>query len=153
LIGKDMARDNSESFFSNLYSGGLFKPTQGLTVRRITGLVLSIGIIVGCYVMTETVLVGTSNAVRYGVPFALGALGLWAVFRTINFPRFANFLIQVEGEMTKVSWAEQAYLVRATGVVIGTMILLGAFLLVCDLIWVEFFELIGFLHVPETPPK
>ncbi len=142
-----MARDTSETFVSNLLSAALYKPTQGTMVRRITGLVLGLIVIVGCYVMSHTVLMSSERAIRTGVPCAIGALGLWAVFRMIHFPRFANFLVQVEGEMTKVSWAEQAYLVRATSVVIGTMLVLGAFLLICDAVWVQFFDLIGFLDM------
>jgi preprotein translocase subunit SecE len=150
-----MAADTTVSFFGNLFSGGIFKPTQGRMVRRITGGVLALTIIVGCFVMSETVLSGYTRGYRWGIPTAVAIIGLWAVFRLINFPRFANFLVQVEGEMVKVSWAEQAYLVRATSVVIGTMIVLGAFLLLCDLIWVKFFDFIGFVDIDalENTPK
>jgi preprotein translocase subunit SecE len=142
-----MAKDTSDTFISNLFSGALFKPTQGQMVRRITGIVLGLIIIVGCYVMSRTVLMNKSDALQIGLPCVLGAIGLWAVFRLIHFPRFANFLVQVEGEMAKVSWADQAYLVRATSVVIGTMLVLGAFLLICDAVWVQFFDFIGFLDM------
>lgn len=142
-----MARDTTASYASNLLSAALYKPTQGTMVRRITAIVLGLIVIVGCYVMSHTILMNYERSVRIGVPCAIGAIGLWAVFRLIHFPRFANFLIQVEGEMTKVSWAEQAYLVRATSVVIGTMVVLGAFLLICDAVWVQFFDLIGFLDM------
>lgn len=142
-----MARDSSETYWSNLLSAALYKPSQGIMVRRITGLVLALIVLVGCYVMSHTILMNSERAVRIGVPLAVGALGLWAVFRLVHFSRFANFLIQVEGEMVKVSWADQAYLVRATSVVIGTMLVLGVFLLVCDAVWVKFFDLIGFLDM------
>jgi hypothetical protein len=32
------------------------------------------------------------------------AAGLWSVYRLVNMPRFADFLIAVESEMAKVSW-------------------------------------------------
>lgn len=118
-------------------------------VRRVTGIVLGLVIVVGCYVMSQVVLLDQSDAIQIGIPCAIAALGLWAVFRLIHLPKFANFLIQVEGEMVKVSWADQAYLVRATSVVIGTMLVLGAFLLLCDFVWMQFFDFIGFLNVDD----
>ncbi len=142
-----MSRDASISFLSNLWSPALFKPTQGQMVRRVTGIILGLTVVIGCYVMSRAVFTNRPDAIKIGIPCALGALGLWAVFRLIHYPKFANFLVQVEGEMTKVSWADQAYLVRATSVVIGTMLLLGAFLLICDAVWVKFFDFIGFLDM------
>lgn len=130
-------------------STALFKPSQGQMVRRVTGIVLGLVIVVGCYVMSQVVLLDQSDAIQIGIPCAIAALGLWAVFRLIHLPKFANFLIQVEGEMVKVSWADQAYLVRATSVVIGTMLVLGAFLLLCDFVWMQFFDFIGFLNVDD----
>ncbi len=86
---------------------------------------------------------------------ALGGLGAWMVFRVVNYPRFADFLISVEAEMDKVSWAGRKELMRATVVVIAMMFLLGLTLFVFDLFWQWFFQLIGFLEIPadQTPVK
>jgi preprotein translocase SecE subunit len=87
------------------------------------------------------------NSVRYGVPALVGALGVWAIYRLVNYPRFTDFLISVEAEMDKVSWADQPYLYRATGVVLGTMLVLGTYLFLCDIVWRWFFQWIGFLRL------
>jgi preprotein translocase subunit SecE len=68
-------------------------------------------------------------------------------FRLVNWPNFANFLISVEAEMDKVSWASWDYLKRATGVVLVSMVVLGAYLFFCDIFWQQLFGFIGFLDL------
>ena len=50
---------------------------------------------------------------HYYVPLAFMAIGLWASFRVVQMPAFADFLISVEGEMNKVSWPSRGELFRA----------------------------------------
>ena len=45
-------------------------------------------------------------------------LGLWASYRVVNLPAFADFLIAVEAEMNKVSWPTRPELFRASMVVL-----------------------------------
>jgi len=92
-------------------------------------------------------IVKDSAAIQLGIPFLLAAAGAWVIYRLVNYPRFADFLISVEAEMDKVSWSSRQELVRATAVVIVTMVVLGAVLLLFDMIWQRFFELIGFLQI------
>jgi preprotein translocase SecE subunit len=47
--------------------------------------------------------------------------------------------------MDKVSWSDQDYLKRATGVVLGTMLLLGMILWGYDFFWFRLFSLIHIL--------
>lgn len=133
------------TFFENLLSGAMYKRNQGRLVRRLTLIALAVTVLVGCWTMSLTVLSELAPAVRYGVAWGLAALGLWVSFRTVNFPRFANFLVAVEGEMDKVSWSDTEYLRRATGVVIGTMLFLGAILWAYDFFWFRLFSLIHIL--------
>lgn len=90
----------------------------------------------------------------YGIslvfPLILALAGTWMIYRLINWPRFANFLISVEAEMDKVSWASRDELRRATIVVITTMFFLGFVLFAYDLFWVWLFKLVGILHA-DTP--
>ncbi len=67
---------------------------------------------------------------QYFVPLGLLAVGLWASFRVVQMPAFADFLISVEGEMNKVSWPSRGDLFRASLVVILVIFFL-AFLLFC----------------------
>ena len=56
----------------------------------------------------------------------------WLVFRIIHFPPFAEFLIATEAEMNKVSWTNKDDLIRATTVVLMTVVLMAVFLFVVD---------------------
>ena len=73
---------------------------------------------------------------------ALGTLGaaLWAGFRLIQFPVFADFLISVEAEMNKVSWPTRSELMKASGVVIFVIFFLAIVLFAYDFVWKSFFR-------------
>src|SRR5690606_24459091 len=85
--------------------------------------------------------------IRTGVPVAISLVGVWVAFRLVNYPPFADFLISVEGEMDKVSWASWPELYRATIVVILTMVFLGAVLYAYDLIWYNILSALRVLRV------
>jgi len=68
-------------------------------------------------------------------------------YRLVNFPRFADFLISVEAEVSKVTWATWDQLWRSTAVVIVIMFLLAFLLLAFDMFWQFIFKLIGFLRI------
>jgi preprotein translocase subunit SecE len=72
------------------------------------------------------------------VPLAFMAIGLWASFRIVQTPSFADFLISVEGEMNKVSWPSRGELFRATLVVILVVFFLAGLLFAYDavLTWI-----------------
>jgi preprotein translocase subunit SecE len=53
----------------------------------------------------------------------------------VNFPKFADFLISVEGEMNKVSWPSKGELIRSSIVVIVVIALLAAVLFFYDIFW------------------
>ncbi|MCA9055625.1 MAG: preprotein translocase subunit SecE [Planctomycetaceae bacterium] len=169
-----MARaTQQQSFWGAFASTGLYKKNQGRLTRQLTSLALGVILLFGCWTMSQTVLSSPPeflltqvdpaqgdgslppenfweqnwSSIRYGVPMLLAAIGVWGIYRLVNYPRFTDFLISVEAEMDKVSWADQTYLVRATGVVLGTMLVLGAYLWACDLVWSWFFRLIGFLRL------
>jgi preprotein translocase subunit SecE len=75
------------------------------------------------------------QSVRHGLPFALLLLGLWAAYRLVNLPEFADFLIAVEAEMNKVSWPTRPELYRSSIVVLVTIFALAAVLFVFDFFW------------------
>ena len=70
------------------------------------------------------------NLVKYFIPLAVLVVGLWASFRVVQMPTFADFLISVEGEMNKVSWPSRGELFRASLVVILVIFFL-AVIVVC----------------------
>jgi preprotein translocase subunit SecE len=138
------------SLLSTLASTKVYKRTQGRLVRQVTLAVLLAGVLLGCYRMSEDFLQESSNLLKLGVPALLFGLGAWAVYRLTHWPRFADFLVQVQGELDKVNWATWEYLIRATGVVLVTMVIAAAFLWVCDFAWINLFEFIGFLRATKS---
>ena len=73
----------------------------------------------------------------------LAVVGLWAAYRSVNLPAFADFLIAVEAEMNKVSWPSRGEMLRWSVVVIVMIFAIGLLLAAFDLFWVWFFKLIG----------
>jgi len=159
-----MAKAKAEpSLMGEMFQGRLYKPNQGRVVRQVTGLAVALIFYAAAWRLHSTLLIdlgstlflgvpGTevgmqisSSIVRLGVPILISLVGSWLAFRLMNWPPFANFLISVEAEMDKVSWANMEYLKRATVVVLVVMVFLGAYLFVWDILWQQLFMLIGFL--------
>lgn len=83
------------------------------------------------------------RSVHHGLPFLLLLLGLWAAYRLVNVPGFADFLIAVEAEMNKVSWPTRGELYRSSIVVLVTIFALAAVLFVFDFFWQSVFNYLG----------
>ena len=62
------------------------------------------------------------------------AVGFWLGYRIVNYAPFADFLIAVEAEMSKVSWPTQQQLIRASAVVIILILGLTVIVYVYDLL-------------------
>lgn len=135
------------SFFTELTSPNLYKRNQGRLTRQLTAIAAALVFILGAWTLSNTVLSEADRPIRLGIPIAISLVGVWVGFRVVNYPRFADFLISVEAEMDKVSWPDWPYLVRASGVVLGVMVLTSAYLFLWDTVWMWFFRLIGFLHI------
>ena len=148
----------SESFASELLSARLYKPTQGRIARQITGGAIWVAFAVAAWRWWQTAygmdllasLAGAEESqraalgvLRWVLPALLLAVGIWIGYRTVNYPRFADFLIAVEAEMNKVMWPSQDELVRSSLVVIALLLSFAALMFVFDLAWVWVFELIG----------
>lgn len=151
-----MAQAKTESsFLSEIFAAGLYKKTQGRVVRQVTAAVVALLSIAAAYQLYFFLVSNYETMAReaaLGIAAVVALIGAWLSFRLVNWPRFADFLINVEIEMSKVSWASWDYLVRATIVVIAVMFLIGAVLFAYDLFWKWFFELIGFIEVPDLEP-
>lgn len=127
-------------FVLELARVGLYKRTQGKITRQVTAASLFVTIALGCWqlsVMLKTWswLQARALGLEYAIPGALIALGGWFSYRLVNYPPFADFLIAVEAEMAKVSWPSRRELVRATIVVLVTMLVLTIMLSVYDTVW------------------
>ncbi|MFO0919916.1 MAG: preprotein translocase subunit SecE [Planctomycetaceae bacterium] len=138
--------DRESSYLTALTQFGLYKRNQGRLVRQLTAGAALVAVLLAAWAMSIHLLGGAEPAVQYGVPAAFALLGGWAVYRLVNFPKFADFLIDVEGEMTKVSWASADEIKRATAVVLVTMVTLSVVLFLYDFLWLRILRLIGILQ-------
>lgn len=141
---------NDVTVWNELAAVGLYKRNQGRLTRQLTAVGLGLVLFLGCWTLSQGPLARSAPWLKVGVPAALAAAGAWVVFRMVNYPRFADFLISVEAEMDKVTWAGKDELYRSTVVVISTMLFLGLVLFVYDLIWQWFFSGIGLLQLEPT---
>ena len=142
-VSEDSA--SGRSLVSELFAGSLYKARQGRIVRQVTCLALWLAIWLGGWQLYETLGSGLYGQTvwQYLVPIGLVVLGMWFTFRLVNWPKFADFLISVEAEMTKVSWPTKTELYRASMVVIFTMAFLALLLFTYDLVWQAIFDSIG----------
>lgn len=132
------------AFVQELFHTGIYKRSQGRVTRQVTFAAIALAIVAGLWRLNG-ILMGYSLGVAYAVPGVLLLLGLWAGYRIVNVPEFADFLIAVEAEMNKVSWPTRSELYRSCVVVLLTLLLLSAVLFAFDVLWGIFFKWIGVL--------
>jgi preprotein translocase subunit SecE len=132
-------------FLVNLARADLYKPMQGWYARVYTALGLGLILVAGAWRVFDAS-IEYSPALRFGLPAVfLGTLG-WVIFRIVHFPPFAEFLIATEAEMNKVSWTNKDDLIRATTVVLATVVLMTVFLFMVDTLWTFVLRMIGVLQ-------
>jgi preprotein translocase subunit SecE len=129
------------AYLQQLFQVGLYKRSQGRYARQWTLIAIAVVVSAGCFALYQW-LMGEGLVVGQAAPIALGVLGaaLWAAFRLIQFPVFADFLISVEAEMNKVSWPTRSELIKASGVVIFVIFFLAVVLFAYDFVWKSFFK-------------
>jgi preprotein translocase subunit SecE len=142
-----MAKPENGSFWSEVLKAGLYKRNQGRLARQLTAAGLGALVVFGVYVLSQGPLAGFGAEVKTGVPALILLLAGWLIYRLVNWPLFAEFLISVEAEMNKVSWAGKQELYRATIVVLSTMFFLGVVLFIYDRAWLWILSSIGVLQI------
>lgn len=137
----------SRPLLQELFAAGLYKPKQGRMVRQVTALTIWLVAAVAAWRFHSLYLspeLGANNrALSYLLAVGLAGVGCWFGFRLVNWPKFADFLISVEAELNKVSWPTQKELIRASMVVIFTILFLSAILFAYDAIWRFLFTQLG----------
>ncbi len=137
----------SHPLFQEMFTSGVYKRNQGRMVRQITCLTIWLVVVVAAWrshALFIAPAVGDGNgALGYLLAMVLGGVGCWIGYRLVNWPKFADFLISVEAELNKVSWPSQRELVRASIVVIFTILFLSAILFGYDALWKFVFGLLG----------
>lgn len=144
-MSREIASNTPQPLSANLLRASVYKPSQGRVVRQLTALAIWLIVAMGCYRLSLFLRGGVSDSlwIHSAIPATLLAAGLWFGFRVVNWPRFADFLISVEAEMGKVTWPSKSELIRASVVVILTIVILAISLFLFDVVWQWFFKLIG----------
>lgn len=140
-----MGKDNKSLpavFVQELFQLGVYKKSQGRIARQVTCAVIWGAVAVIAWRLWST-LGGGSHWWVMATCGLLLPVGFWLGYRLVNLPQFADFLIAVEAEMNKVSWPARGELMRSAFVVIFVIFLLAAVLFGYDLVWRQFFVLIG----------
>jgi preprotein translocase subunit SecE len=143
-MGWEMGKERSFTWglvFQELFQFGVYKRNQGRVARQVTCAAVWVAVCLGAWRLWLA-LPGDS-ATRYLVAGVVALVGIWLGYRLVNIPQFADFLIAVEAEMTKVSWPSGGELIRSSLVVIIVIFLLAAILFAYDLIWQTVFKWIG----------
>jgi preprotein translocase subunit SecE len=127
-------------FVQELGRVGLYKRTQGKITRQVTAAALFVTVALGCWQLSVilkgwTWVQSRAIGLEYLIPATILAIGAWIAYRLVNHAPFADFLIAVEAEMAKVSWPSRRELVRATVVVLVSMLVLTIVLYMYDTIW------------------
>ena len=127
------------AFVQELFRVGVYKRNQGRIARQATFAALAVIVALGAWSLSE-VLQDRGPCAHYLVPLILLVAGIWASFRIVNMPSFADFLISVEGEMNKVSWPSRVELFRASIVVMVVIFFLAATLFLYDVVLKEIID-------------
>jgi preprotein translocase subunit SecE len=142
-VSKDSASGaRSASFMPNLFQASLYKRNQGRVTRQVTFAALAITVLLGTWRM-HLAADQTNMLMRIGIPGLVLGVGLWIAYRVVKLAKFADFLISVEAEMSKVSWPTKTELVRGSMVVLITILFLAGFLFMFDLMWAKVFYWLG----------
>ncbi len=134
------------TFFDEFWRVGVYKRSQGRIVRQVTFAALAVTLLIGLWRLGTWFngsVVSCPAWLCYGIPGVLALVGLWAAYRSVNLPAFADFLIAVEAEINKVSWPSWSEMWRWTVVVIVVIFAIGLILATFDMFWVWFFKAIG----------
>ncbi|MDB5350689.1 MAG: preprotein translocase, SecE subunit [Planctomycetota bacterium] len=133
-------------FFTNLVRTDVVKPTQGKNARLFTGVGLGVVVAAGLYQLYELYLKDQYPPLtRFSIPVGLGLAFAWVIWRIVQYPPFADFLIATEAEMNKVSWTSREDLYRATIVVLATVFVLALYLFGVDYLWSWLLQIVGVL--------
>lgn len=142
-----MARaEKVAGFWPSMVGAGLYKRNQGRLTRQLTAAAIIVAVALGAWALYQTLIADLEVPVRSTIAGAVVVIGVWFAYRIVNYPLFADFLVDVEGEMAKVSWPSRDELKRATVVVLVTMFLLSFVLFVYDLLWQQILRAIGILQ-------
>lgn len=157
--------DRAPSAVPAAQAGGFFsiyKPGQGYWTRLITCIGAAVVLMLVAYwsythgrifltelLTSETRPVEAARKLAQQVALGLAVViylgGAAIVWKIVNSPRGAEFLITTDSEMKKVNWATWKEVVGSTRVVILFIFFVGTFLFLSDIVFSWFFHVIKVL--------
>jgi preprotein translocase subunit SecE len=118
--------------------GVIYKPGQGRYARISTGVLLGLFVGYGCNSL-RYLLGGTSLSAVLArvIPVAVFLVAAAGIAFALNYPKFADFLIETEIEMGRVIWPTRKAVLGSSVVVIVTVLVMAALLFGADelLLW------------------
>ena len=142
------AKDDDGGFF-HIYKKGQGYWTRMGTVGGAVLLILMIAHFFYTFLPTWSQTLRGHPRVVIGIVLGIVAGLSLLVFRLINKPQNADFLIATDSEMKKVNWTSRAELIGSTKIVIIFVLLISAILFAIDIV---FGYLFYFLKVLKQPP-
>jgi len=111
-----------------------YKPNQGRKVRLVAGIAVAL---VGLLAAGEVYIALAdptrySQQIRLAVPVVILLAAVAAGLYALNRARVADFLIDTESELAKVSWPSRQQVLLSTGAVLVLVLMLVMYLLVVD---------------------
>jgi len=134
----------------------LYKKGQGYYTRLCTAVGGGIMAVLGCFSLYrkldainpgDVVTQSVKTWIQTGVPTLLFLIMGWLIYKLVNVPRCADFMIATEGEMKKVSWSSRKEIITSTKVVIVTVIIMSILLALVDIGFAKIFQTMGVLKV------
>lgn len=118
----------------------IYKRGQGYHTRLWTSLACFALACWGSFRLSEILTVVGNAWVEYMVPAAVLAVFAWGFYYLQNMPAVADFLINAESELKKVSWSTKAQVIASTTVVIFVVIIVSVLLGFVDIGFRSLFE-------------
>lgn len=135
----------ASGLLSELFQVGVYKRSQGRWTRQVTFAAIAVIILFATYRMYFAGMFD-NRSINATVSVGFALIGMWAAFRLVNVPKFADFLIAVEAEMNKVSWPSRPELFRASVVVIFVIFSMALMLFGFDVMWQFLFRSFGIVY-------
>lgn len=127
----------------------VYKPGQGYWTRVFSAVGAGILVLaVGAWLWNELEVVRGEYAgyIQAGVVVTWVLACAAVLWRVMNKPRVADFMIATDTEMNKVNWPSRREIVISTWIVICGTVMLAALLFVVDAGFALLFQLIGILE-------
>lgn len=125
----------------------IYRRGQGKHTRLWTAFALAAIVILGClrlYEQLRAAELSQDNSIQTWVetliPVGVFLIFAWLIYWVVNTPKIADFMVDAEGEMKKVSWSSRKEIMVSTTVVVVVVATMAVFLGVVDLAFSFFFS-------------